>query len=83
MRMHLTAIPEIDPEVIVPRPENKSDIKFGSEAKPGKWWRVFPQNGRDVRFIEWLIHHEEKFAPADGDGVIISCSALDKYLARA
>jgi len=80
--MHLTAIPEIEPEVIVPRPENKSDIKFGTDFVRGRWWRVFPEDGKDVRFIEWLIHHEEKFAPANGDGILISNSAFDKLLGR-
>jgi hypothetical protein len=78
--MHLTARQEIDPEVIVPRPENLSDIKFGTEHVTGKWWRVFPRNGRDVALLAMLEHHYDKYAPADGDGVLISNRALDTIL---
>lgn len=70
--MPLTARPEIDPEVIVPRPDNLSDIKFGTEIRSGHWWRVFPRNGKDVKFLQFLDHHIDKFAPADGDGLLIS-----------
>lgn len=40
------------------------------------WIRVFPQNAADVLFIQSLVHHVDKFAPASGHGVIMKRETL-------
>jgi hypothetical protein len=44
----------------------------------GTWLLVMPHTAREVLALQMLEHQMEKFAPANGNGVIISESAHEK-----
>jgi len=77
----LTAIPEADPQVIWPLPgrtESMNDWDAVSyerhpaiDNKREKLVRVFPSTPKDVFFLRMLQHRVDKFAPANGHGVLV------------
>ncbi len=77
-----TAIVENNPMAIEPgEPDHNNLIPYeATKTLTGTWYRVFPSNGMDVRFIQWLEHHTDKFAPARGNGILISQRAFDNLL---
>lgn len=73
MTLHLTAMAEDDPLVIVNTGETTT---IGTPAilvkicnKPA--FRVFPKTAKDIMYLRSLEHGVDKFAPCDGDGVIV------------
>jgi hypothetical protein len=72
--------PAKNPEVITKHGEGCKTIFSISKLK-GKWHRVIPCTAKDIYAMMMLRHHEEKFAPAEGDGVIISDEAFKKLRA--
>jgi hypothetical protein len=69
------ARPEENPWGVIKHRELDVDI-FSSKPLRGDWIRVFPQTGKDVRFLAMLEHHIEKFAPTHGCGVLIKSDLL-------
>lgn len=68
---------EVNPEVIVQEHRvTCSEPKYVATTITGTWARVFPQTASDVFFLQCLEHRVDKFAPANGVGVIVSASAL-------
>ncbi len=53
--------------------------EFSEEARNGKFRRVFPSNGNEHSAILMLGLQEERFAPAKGDGVIITERAFKNF----
>lgn len=82
LTLHLNALPEKSPRVIVPIETPKGEPKlFDNQSLAGAWLRVFPQTGKDVAFLQMLEHHVEKFAPERGRGVIIQRRCLERLTA--
>lgn len=44
----------------------------------GRFFRVIPTTSREIMALNMMEHQYEKYAPAFGDGVIISEAALQK-----
>lgn len=63
-------IEEAHPWGIITIHENEG-VNTSSKPLRGEWVRVFPQTGKDVRFLQMLSHQEEKFAPTHGGGVLV------------
>ena len=70
---------EIEPEVIFHK-KNINRESFEEKQLPGVWHRIHPDTSRDVMALRMLEHRREKFAPAHGNGVIISDAALRKFI---
>jgi hypothetical protein len=71
------ARPEKEPWGIISCVEGDATI-VSSKPLRGEWIRVFPQTGQDVRFLQMLDHHSEKFAPFEGGGVLIKADLLER-----
>lgn len=79
--LHLTAIPEVNPQIIWPFPGRSESMKDWEsvsyegnpaiDSKREKLVRVFPSTGKDVIFLRMLQHRVDKFAPANGHGVLV------------
>lgn len=70
--------PEANPQVIYTRD------KLGRESHEvkrvnGFFYRVFPIDGREIFALRMLEHHKDKFAPASGNGVLITQDAFYKF----
>lgn len=49
-----------------------------SRALEGKWYRVMPDEWRDIIFLRDLTPYTEKCAPASGHGILISENAYKR-----
>lgn len=72
-----TAIREKNPMAVMPdvnlhTGENTTQV----DSLSGEWSRVFPQTARDVSFIQSLVMHIDRFAPATGHGVLVAARHL-------
>lgn len=71
--LNLNALTEKNPRVIQPEKlAHNSESKYPEVHLTGTWYRVFPTTARDVLFLQTLIQHSDKFAPAAGHGIIIA-----------
>lgn len=46
----------------------------------GPLHRVCPQTARDVFGLQMLEHQREKFAPAEGSGILVTPTGLEKLM---
>lgn len=77
LTLHLNAVSEYAPRVIYPvEVPHGEPAQFREEHLSGQWLRVFPQTGMDVRFLRSTEHHLDRFAPANGPGVILATRFL-------
>lgn len=46
---------------------------------PGRWWRVFPSDLKDVQFLQ-ILEPEQRYAPAadHGEGLFVADSVIQK-----
>ena len=71
------AIHETDPQAILPKVSIRPDDKTKVGTLHGRWLRVFPQTARDVAVLSRFEFHKERFAPAEGHGVLVPFTFLD------
>jgi hypothetical protein len=57
----------------------KGKIEYRTKRLPGRWWRVYPSNGREVMALQMVPHQADKFAPAFGGGALIKEEALLQF----
>ena len=50
--------------------------KFEAEQKEGVFFRVIPDGIKEINALKILEHRLDKFAPATGDGVLITANAM-------
>lgn len=67
------------PEVIMPEGRRDNVISYVPTRLSGNYFRVAPKSPREIFALQMLEHHREKFAPAHGDGVIVTEDALRKF----
>lgn len=72
-----TALRETNPLAILPKVSSRADDNTQVGTLPGRWLRVFPQTPRDVATILQFEFHKERFAPAEGHGVLLPFTFLD------
>jgi len=53
-------------------------LDYLSKQLSGIWHRVWPIDGREISALRLMAHQEEKFAPTNGNGILISDEALRK-----
>lgn len=72
LTLHLNALKEINPRAIISSSKVVNGCPvFKEDTLPGTWYRVFPATGKDVFFLMSLEQHLDKFAPAQGGGVLV------------
>jgi len=71
---------ENNPSVIMPRRDSEADrTSWEAVTILGKFHRVFPTTAKEISAIRMLEHRSEKFAPAHGDGVIITDAVYQNF----
>ena len=70
--------PEANPTVVYIRMRVGKTTWETKEVK-GSFHRVFPVDARENSALRMLQHHVEKFAPATGNGILITDEALKKF----
>jgi hypothetical protein len=68
-----------NPSVILPVKVNHDSIKFEARGVKGYFFRVWPKTAKEIFMMRMLIHREEKFAPANGGGIIVTVDAYKRY----
>jgi hypothetical protein len=69
----------INARVIMPTENERGAISWDRGVVVGKFFRVVPQTPREIAALRLLTHRVDKFAPADGNGAIVSGEALEKF----
>jgi len=82
LTLHLHSVMCVDPEalVAVSLPSNAAAAGVQPGHLEGVWYKVFPETATDVRRLSFFAHHVDKFAPADGSGMLISMRAMQALL---
>jgi hypothetical protein len=75
-----TAKIERNPEVVHFHEENGIE-KYDTKFLKGSFYRINPDGWREIFLLQMLEMRHEKFAPAKGNGVLISKSAFEKLTA--
>jgi len=64
---------------VIERSENyHTGYSFDTKQIKGKFFRVYPTTG-DFEALYMMRHREDKFAPAIGNGVIVSEAILNQF----
>lgn len=72
---------ELDPEVVIrTQAKERGRYDYDTGIVKGKFLRVKPETSKEVFAIQWMEHHVEKFAPARGEGILITVDAAEKWL---
>lgn len=71
--------PETNPLVIKQAGNNMQGNFYADQRMEGKYYRVFPANIRDIKFIQSLEKFIDVFPPAigHGDGILIKAAYID------
>ena len=73
------ADPVRDPEVVYLRTrKHQARSTYLTKRVPGLWYRVKVSTFDELTALRGLAHEKEKFAPAEGEGVLISERAMRK-----
>ena len=70
---------ENNPVVIVGDNFDTNRPSFTAKPLVGKFYRVSPTTWREVAALQMLVHQHEKYAPAAGNGIIVTVAALDSF----
>lgn len=71
-----------NPLVVIPeRSEDTDEWEYQEKQIPGTWWRVVPETGADVCFLQMLEPHRDIYAPAAkrGNGVLVSTEVMLRF----
>ncbi len=69
---------ETNPRVIV-RKDMITGSQFVTCHLKGEYYRIMPFGGKDVYAVSMMVHREEKWAPATGNGIILSKEIVAKF----
>jgi len=73
--MFANRAPVMSPEFIL-RNDDGREPSFGTSKAEGLWYRVIPENMREVRYIQCLPKNIKLLTPASGHGVLIRADSL-------
>ena len=54
----------------------RNDFTFQVQKRVGKFYRVIPNSAKEVFYLRSLQKGYDYFAPAEGDGLIVSAHAI-------
>ena len=52
---------------------------FEAHELKGIYYKIIPSNAKEVFALQMLEHRAEKFAPAEGNGILVTAAALAKF----
>jgi len=76
MNLFKDRIKATNPYAIELRYNKLGNPKFEVEQKEGVFFRVIPNCIKEIHALKILEHRLDKFAPATGDGVLITANAM-------
>jgi hypothetical protein len=69
-----------NPEVIMPLTDKISQrTSYERQTLLGTFYNVTPTTEREVMALRMLDHRVDKFAPAQGEGVILTAESFQKF----
>lgn len=68
-----------NPVVVVRKDSYKVNPEFNNETVHGTFYRIVPQNWKEIATVQMLEKGYDKFATASGHGVILSKMAIRKF----
>lgn len=71
-----------NPEVIIRSMNLMNNPVYETKTIPGRFYRVSPQCPQEIYALQMIEGQNDKFAPAAGDGVIVSAEALARLDAK-
>lgn len=71
-----------DPTVVIRKELPNKDFQFLTEKRLGSFYLIIPRTAREVSYIQMLIKNVDVMIPLEGDGLIITCKAIDGILAN-
>jgi|ETNvirenome_6_85_1030632.scaffolds.fasta_scaffold00850_7 hypothetical protein len=70
-------VAENNPKVLLRQDDPvKNDFTFRVQERVGWFYRVIPSSAKDVAYLRSLQKGYDYFAPAEGDGLIVSAHAI-------
>lgn len=54
-------------------------VSYEPHELKGTYYKIIPSNAKAVFALQMLEHRLEKFAPAEGNGVLVTAEALAKF----
>jgi len=72
-----------NPDVIIAGTNRMNNPVYQSKCIHGRFFRVSPQCPQEVYALQMMETRIDKFAPAVGDGIIVSAEALAKLDAKS
>jgi hypothetical protein len=72
-----------NPKVIYRNSDVNGNPTFDSKQIAGEFYRVFPINEHEVNYIEGLAHQSDKFAPSEGNGILVKKAMIDMVADQA
>ena len=69
---------ETNPQVVI-RKDMVTGSKFVEHELKGEYYRVSPCCEKEIHAIAMMVHREDKWAPAKGDGVILTKEIVAKF----
>jgi len=67
-----------NPTVVIRKDLPNKDFQFITEKHEGSFYLVIPKTAREVFYIQMLVKNVDVMVPAEGDGLILSCEAVDR-----
>ena len=67
-----------DPRVLKPV-QLRGLTSFEAHEYNGTLYKIIPSNAKEVFALQMLQHRVEKFAPAEGNGILVTAAALAKF----
>jgi len=72
---------EDNPCVIVPTTDDRNQTKFETRHIKGHFFRCLPKTAKEIFLMQMLEHRKEKFAPANGGGIMLPLETYRKFFA--
>lgn len=69
---------EINPWVII-RKDMITGSQFVEHELKGQYYRILPFGEKDIYAVSMMTHREDKWAPAKGNGIILSKEIITKF----
>ncbi len=69
---------EINPWVII-RKDMITGSQFVEHELKGQYYRILPFGEKDIHAVSMMAHREDKWAPAKGNGIILTKEIVTKF----
>ena len=69
-----------NPIVVIRKDLPNKDFQFITEKRMGSFYLIIPKTAREIFYIQMLVKNVDVMVPAEGDGLILSCNAIDRLL---